>query len=127
MNNCNLIGRLTKKPELKKTQSGTSVISFTLAVGEYYNGEEKTNFIECVAWEKKADVMAQYCDKGDRIAVQGRLSVRSYETKTGETRYITEVVVGDVEFLEPKKKADAEPKPEVPQTRKLATEEDLPF
>jgi len=103
INTVALIGRLTKRPELKKTTSNTSVTSFTLAVSSYVNGEEKADFIECVAWSQIAETVAKYCDKGHRIGISGRISTRTYETNKGETRYVTEVVVERLDLLESKK------------------------
>jgi single-strand DNA-binding protein len=131
MNVVVLIGRLVKRPELKKTQSNTSVVSFTLAVRNFVNGEEKADFIECVAWQNTADTISKYCDKGHQIGVSGRIGTRTYETSSGETRYVTEVTVERLDLLESKKvekqdefndvfKGD-EPK------KSLVTSEDLPF
>lgn len=105
MNNTQLIGRLTAKPELRYTESQKAVCSFTLAVPRTYNRDE-TDFINCVAWNKSAEVLEKYCDKGSRIAVVGRIQVRDYETENGK-RYTTEVIAENIEFLDTKKKEDA--------------------
>lgn len=101
MNNVNLIGRLTKDASLHKTQEGKSVASFTLAVDGF---NDKADFISCVAWEKRADVIAQYCRKGSQIGVTGRLATRNYKDKDDKTVYVTEVVVERVDLIEPKEK-----------------------
>ena len=101
MNNIILIGRLTKDPELRYTQAGKAVCSFTLAVDRPYSGENKeADFINIVVWNKVGENCAQYLKKGRKAAVQGRLQVRSYEDDNGKKKYITEVVANSVEFLE---------------------------
>ena len=137
MNVVVLIGRITKRPELKKTQSNTSVVSFTLAVRNFVNGEEKADFIECVAWQNTADTISKYCDKGHQIGVSGRIGTRTYETSSGETRYVTEVTVERLDLLESKKvesdeftdatkKKDFGKDPVHGQTR-VTNDESLPF
>ena len=101
MNNIILIGRLTKDPELRYTQAGKAVCSFTLAVDRAYSGEKKeTDFINIVVWNKVGENCAKYLSKGRKTAVQGRLQVRSYEDNNGQRRYVTEVIANSVEFLE---------------------------
>ena len=117
MNIVTLLGRLTKDPELKYTQSGKAFCKFSLAVTREFNREE-ADFINCVAWDKRAETIAEYLRKGRRIALQGRLSVRSYE-QNGETKWITEVIVDKFDFIdttsggsssyEEKKSSNAEP------------------
>lgn len=99
------VGRLTKDPELRTTQSGTSVCSFNLAVNRRVQtpGQPDADFISCVAWGKSADNMTTYLHKGSLIGVEGRIQTRSYES-SGRTVYVTEVVVENVTFLESKKK-----------------------
>ena len=101
MNSIILIGRLTKDPELRYTQAGKAVCSFTLAVDRPYSGENKeADFINIVVWNKVGENCAQYLKKGRKAAVQGRLQIRSYEDNNGQRRYVTEVVANSVEFLE---------------------------
>lgn len=101
MNNIILIGRLTKDPDLRYTQAGKAVCSFTLAVDRPYSGDKKeADFINIVVWNKVGENCAQYLSKGRKVAVQGRLQIRSYEDNNGQRRYVTEVVAGSVEFLE---------------------------
>lgn len=104
MNNVILIGRLTKDVELRKTQSGMSTVSFTLAVSRQFKkeGQPDSDFINCVAWNKTADLMAQYLHKGSLIGVEGRIQTRSYDNQQGQRVYVTEVVTDTVQFLEPK-------------------------
>lgn len=101
MNQINLIGRTTKTPELRKTQSGTSVTSFTLAV-DRRDKEKNTDFISCVAWSKTAEIINDYVGKGQLIGVTGRLQIRSYTDKGGNKRTAAEVIVDTFDFCERK-------------------------
>lgn len=97
-----LAGRPTRDLKLKKTNSGTSVCSFTLAVGRNFknkNGEREADFINCIAWNKTADVMNQYVKRGSAIGVDGRIQTRSYDNKEGQRVYVTEVIVENFSFL----------------------------
>jgi single-strand DNA-binding protein len=98
LNRIILIGRLTQDPELKYTQNGTAVATFTLAVNRRFKRDE-ADFIPIVVWNKPAENCASYLGKGSQVAVEGRLQVRSYETQEGQRRYVTEVVAENVEFL----------------------------
>jgi len=102
MNIVALIGRLTRDIELKYTQSGKPVANFSLAVDRRYkdaNGEKVCDFINCISWEKKAELLDQYCKKGSQIAVTGELQMRKYQTREGENRTAFEVLVDQVQFL----------------------------
>lgn len=109
MNHVMLIGNLTRDIELKYTPSGKAVANFTLAVPDRFN-REKTEFIDCVVWNKTAELCAEYLGKGKKVAVVGRLTTRNYETQDGQKRKVTEVVVDDVQFLSPKGERQAEKK-----------------
>lgn len=105
-------GRLTGEPELRTTQSGTSVTPFTLAVqGDYAKaGEEKpTYWVDVVAWRNTAEFVNKYFSKGDMMLVEGILTTRSYEDKNGNKRKATEVVATNIYFCEAKKKEHTEP------------------
>ena len=97
-----LTGRLTRDLELRRTQSGTSVVSFTLAVDRIFRreGQPEADFINCVAWNRQAETMAQYLHRGSLIGVDGRLQTRNYENQQGQRVYVTEVVVDNFTFLE---------------------------
>ena len=112
MNRTVLVGRIVKDPDIKKTSSGKSVASFVLAVNQRFN-RDKTDFINCVAWEKTADYLANYVKKGNLIAVEGRISTRNYDGSDGKKVYITEVVCESVQGLErnDQPKPSNEPKP----------------
>lgn len=105
MNNVNLIGRLTKAPELKQTASNTSVLTGTLAVDRAFknqNGEREADFINIVAWRQTAEIIAKYCGKGSRIGIVGRIQTRNYENQQGQRVYVTEVEAEHVELLDSK-------------------------
>lgn len=104
MNKALLIGRLTKDPEIRHTQNGATVVSYTLAVNRRVQtpGQPDADFISCVAWNKTADLMAQYLHKGSLIGVEGRIQTRSYDNQYGNRVYITEVMTESIQFLEPK-------------------------
>lgn len=96
LNTIALVGRTTADVELKTTTSGKNVASFTLANNGY---NDATNFINVVAWNKTAELLAQYAPKGKQLAITGRLTTRSYEDKDGNKRTATEVVVNDFQLL----------------------------
>lgn len=113
MNHVILSGRLTRDPEIRYTQSGKEVASFTLAVDrrgahrDQTDGRPTADFVPCVAWEKRAEFAGNYLRKGTKVEIHGRLQVRSYEDQQGGRRWVTEVIIDDVEFAESKKVADA--------------------
>lgn len=106
MNKVNLCGRITRDIELKTTQSGKKYIQFTIACD---NGKDKegnkleVDFVNCVAWERRAEVIAEYVKKGDRFLVAGQFKTDKYETDSGENRYRSYVLVREYEFIESKK------------------------
>lgn len=109
LNKVILQGRLVQEPELKSTQTGTSVCSFTLAVDRSY-GEKKADFINCVAWRNTAEFISKYFGKGKMLIAVGELQVRQYTTNNGEKRYATEVIVNEANFAGDAAKAQsAEP------------------
>lgn len=103
LNTVVLIGRLTKDPELRYTPSGKAVATLRLAVDRGTTnpqGEKETDFIDVVVWERQAETVANYLQKGRLIAVQGRLQIRQYETQEGQRREKAEVVANQVRFLD---------------------------
>lgn len=98
-------GRLTADPELKQTNSGTPVCSFSVAVNRAYSGESKektTDFINCTAWRKTAEFLCKYFKKGSCVCLEGQLNVRAWEDKDGKKRFSTEVNVENVCFVDGK-------------------------
>lgn len=100
-----LVGRLARDPELRKTQSGNSVCSFTVAVDNRQknaDGTKSASFIPCVAFSQSADNMTKYTRKGSLVGVEGRLNQRSYQRQDGSKATVLEVLCDSVQFLEPK-------------------------
>ncbi|NLA78090.1 MAG: single-stranded DNA-binding protein [Erysipelothrix sp.] len=95
-----LVGRLTKDPMLRKTQTGKSVLSFTVAVNRQFSQEDQADFVNCVAWEKTAEFLNNYARKGSLVSVEGRIQSRSYDDKDGRRVYVQEVVSENVQLLE---------------------------
>jgi single-strand DNA-binding protein len=98
-NRITLVGNLVRDPEIKYVNSGAAVTKFTLAVNRRNKNSEEVDFIDCVAWEKLAETVNTYAKKGASMLVDGRLSIRSYETKEGEKRKAAEVVVNVMQLL----------------------------
>ena len=98
------VGRMTKDPVLRKTGTGASVTSFTVACDRRIKteGQPTADFINCVCWNKVADNTAQFTHKGSLVGVEGRIQTRSYDDQSGRRVYVTEVVADSVQFLEPK-------------------------
>jgi len=88
-------GNICKDIELRTTQSGKRVASFSVAINE---GKDKTEFINCVAWEKTAELLKEYCSKGDRLSGTGRIQTRKWEDAQGQTKYATECIVMQFDF-----------------------------
>lgn len=100
-----LVGRLTKDPVLRKTQTGKSVARFTLAVNRRFKGsnqEQSADFVSCVAWDQRADFLGQYVKKGTLISIEGRIQTGSYDDPSGKRVYTTDVVCDNVDILESK-------------------------
>lgn len=111
MNKVVLIGRLTKDPELRFTPNGKGVATFTLAVNRPFanqQGDREADFIPIVVWGKPAENCANYIGKGSQVAVDGRLQVRTYESKEGQKRWVTEVIANSVEFLDSRGKRESD-------------------
>lgn len=100
MNRAILMGRLTADPELRQTPSGLPVAQFTVAINRpvKQGAEPQADFIKCVAWKQTAEFITRYFQKGEMIAVEGRIQVRTYDDRNGQRQYITEVVVDHAHF-----------------------------
>ena len=107
LNHIDLMGRLTRDPELRRTANGTAVASFTLAVDRDFSnkesGEKETDFIDCVAWRHTGEFVSKYFQKGSMIVVSGRLTIRAWQDKDGNKRRSAEVVVDSAYFGSSKK------------------------
>lgn len=107
LNHNTIMGRLVRDPELRRTQTGKAVVSFTLACDKP-GKDNGASFIPCVAWEKTGEFINNYFTKGSAIAVEGRLESRQYETNDGQKRTVLEVVVSQAHFCG-KKEEQSEP------------------
>lgn len=132
LNKIMVMGRLTRDPELRYTQSGTPVASFTVAVDRDFadqNGKRETDFIDCVAWRQGGEFVSKYFSKGSMIVVVGRLQLRDWTDKEGNKRRTAEIVTESTYFGESKRKDGYEERPvEEPQFEELPDDDgDLPF
>lgn len=114
INSVVLVGRLTKDIELRKTQSGLSVASFTVACDrrlsqeQRNNNEQSADFINCVAWRGSADFLGKYAHKGDTVGVEGKIQTRNYD-RDGQRVYVTEVLANSVNLLHSKQTVQSQP------------------
>ena len=124
LNKCFLLGRLTKDPEIRRTNGGTAVTSFTLAVDRDFktNGEKETDFIEVVAWRNTAEFVSKYFSKGRMAIVEGRLQIRDWTDKNGNKRRTAEVVADNVYFGDSKREYKQDDFQEIPEE-----DGDVPF
>ena len=110
LNTITIMGRLVRDPELRRTQSGTAVCSFTVAVDRDFQakdgGERQTDFIDVVAWRQTGEFVSKYFQKGSMIAVSGRLQIRDYTDRDGNKRTAAEIVADNVYFGESKRRDD---------------------
>ncbi len=107
LNRVTIIGRLTRDPELKYIQSGSAVANFSIATNRIYStnsGEKKeeVSYFDCIAWGKMGEILAEYCQKGRRIAIEGRLQQRRWEDKDGNKKSKIEIVTDNIQFLDGK-------------------------
>lgn len=142
MNRWTGLGRLTDDPDVRMTDSGKCVTRFTLAINSKSKDKKYTEYVSCVAWNKTAEAIGEYCGKGDQIYVEGRLHTRTY-LKNGEKRYYTYIDVNHMEFgakrnmQKPTPDSERQPLPETPDYQKYMmgdlpldeplTEDDIPF
>lgn len=146
LNKVVLCGRLTADPELKQTQNGIAVVSFTLAVNRRFTrgadgqGNSQADFISCVAWRQTAEFISRYFHKGSSLCVTGSIQTRTWTDNTGAKRYATDVVVDEAMFVDSRSDSnqssyvpDAYGSPsfsnmgEAPNFEEVKTDDDLPF
>ena len=143
LNKVILMGRMVQDPELKQTQSGVSVVSFSIAVDRRRTKDEekKADFISCVAWRTTAEFVAKYFTKGSMIAIVGELQTRTWEDNNKQKRYATEVVASEVSFCGSKNNSEGNspateehaPAPSfstpipAPNFEEVSGDDDLPF
>lgn len=105
MNSIVLLGRTTAPLELKQTQAGKSVVSFSLAVKRPFT-KDTTDFFTVIAWDKQAELLSKYVGKGEQICIRGHLTTRTWDDQQGNKHYATEVVASEVNFCEAKKNSE---------------------
>lgn len=102
-------GRISREPEMRQTQSGVSVLTFSVAVNrKVSDGEMKADFITCVAWRNTAEFIYKYFQKGASICLVGKLETRTWDDNNGNKRYATEVIVDEVSFVDSKGEAQTQ-------------------
>lgn len=131
INKAIIMGRLTHEPELRQTGTGRPVCSFSIAVNNGYGENRRTDFINCVAWNKTAEFVSRYFTKGKMIIVIGRITTRAWEDKNGKRCYETDVVADEVSFGESKGTA-SESKPSLSEAidegfLSVEPDDDMPF
>jgi len=104
LNLCQFIGRLGRDPELSYLSNGTAVAKFSIACGEQWKDkdgqkQEKTEWVNCVAWQKLAEIIGKYLTKGGQVYISGKMQTRKWDDKEGNKRYSTEVVVNQMQML----------------------------
>lgn len=143
LNHVSIMGRLARDPELRTTTSGKSVVSFTIATDRNRkdaNGQNQTDWIRMTAWEKTAEFICKYFQKGSKIAIDGRLQSKTYQDKNGNNRTDMEVVVEEVNFVGAKSASNADSNAQpaarqqptaqpqtAPQFEDVSDDPDLPF
>jgi len=137
MNKAVVLGNLTRDPELRTTQSGISVCTFTVAVNRRFTnqqtGEREADFIPVVVWRQQADNCAKYLRKGSKVCVCGAIQTRTYDGQDGQKRYATEIVADEVQFVSGNPGAEggsggAAPMPSnAPPALTETADDDLPF
>ena len=103
INNVTLVGRLTRDPELRYTTSNVAVATFNMAVNRNFkgaNGDREADFINCMIWRKPAELLSEWCKKGNLVGITGRIQTRSYDNQQGQRVYVTEVVAETFQLLE---------------------------
>lgn len=126
-----LVGRLTRDPELRRTQNGTAVASFTLAIDNRIkdeNGDKTTSFIPCVVWNQQAENCVRFVHKGSLVGIEGRLNQRTYQNKEGNNVQVIEVMCDSVQYLDPKKQEESSNQSTENKTNNIdVSSDDLPF
>lgn len=133
LNKVILGGRLTADVEIKQTQSGISVCQFSLAVNRKYSkeGEQNTDFINCVAWRNTAEFISKYFKKGSSLCIVGNIQTRTWTDQNNQKRYATEVIVDEAMFVDSKSESEGHA-PQfnpagAPHFEEIREDEDLPF
>lgn len=112
INNCMFIGRLGRDPESRFTQSGKTVVNFSIACSEKRGGEEYTEWVNIVAWDKLGEICAQYLQKGSLVYISGRMQTRKWQDQSGTDRYTTEIVAREMKMLDGRESGGRDVAPE---------------
>lgn len=125
MNKVELLGRLTKDPDIRVTQSGTKVCQFTVAVNRHgqKDSAQQADFIQCVAWKQSAEFLGMYAHKGQQICIEGRIQTRNYDDKDGKRVYVTEVICERLELIRQDVTAQEYNRPQQPKPQPTNLEE----
>ena len=126
VNNCMFIGRLGRDPESRFTQSGKTVVNFSIACSEKRGGEEYTEWVNIVVWDKLGEICAQYLQKGSLVYISGRMQTRKWQDQSGTDRYTTEIVAREMKMLDGKKDGQQQQQWD-PQPQRMVPEADVPF
>lgn len=127
VNNCMFIGRLGRDPESRFTQSGKTVVNFSIACSEKRVGEEYTEWVNIVVWDKLGEICAQYLQKGSLVYISGRMQTRKWQDQSGSDRYTTEIVAREMKMLDSKKDGQQQNQQWQPQPQRMVPETDVPF
>lgn len=125
-----LVGRLTRDPELRRTQNGTAVASFTLAIDNRIkneNGNKTTSFIPCVVWNQQAENCVRFVKTGSLVGIEGRLNQRTYQNKEGNNVQVIEVICDSVQYLDPKKQEESSQEAPKQTAKNNVDDDSLPF
>lgn len=125
MNNVQLIGRLGQEPQTRQTTGGINVVNVSLAVSKRVKGQDQTTWVRLVFWDKTAQIVANYCKKGDQIAIVGELQTREW-VKDGENKSVTEVRVHSLDLLGKGPRQEREPGSD-DDKRETFVDDELPF
>lgn len=123
MNSVILTGNLTKDPDIRTTSNGKMVASCSIA----WNKGEEVNYFDCIAFEKRAELIRDYCKKGNKILIRGELKQDMWQDKTGATKSATRILINEIEFLSKKEQNDANNTPAEPVEDTTVDENGLPF
>ena len=128
VNNCMFIGRLGRDPESRFTQSGKTVVNFSVACSEKRGGEEYTDWVNIVAWDKLGEICAQYLQKGSLVYISGRMQTRKWQDQSGTDRYTTEIVAREMKMLDSRRDSgQQQDQAWNPQPQRMVAEERVPF
>ena len=122
-----ILGNVGKQPEIRTTNGGTKVASFSIAVSRKRGDDEKTVWFNCIAFAKTSEIVERYVQKGSKVLVQGEISTREYDDKDGNRRYVWEVLVDRLSLESPKESGGADTSSRGTPSRDLDDGEDLPF